>query len=53
MEVVDSLDADYGEQAGGGIRGGKQDPLFEQGNAYLEKNFPKLDFIERAVIVSP
>jgi cyclophilin family peptidyl-prolyl cis-trans isomerase len=50
MEIVDSLYADYGERAGGGIRGGKQDVLFNEGNAWLEKNFPKLDYVSRAVI---
>lgn len=48
MTVVDALNAEYGESAGGGIRGGKQDPLFSGGNAYLAKEFPRLDFIERA-----
>src|ERR1700752_2396050 len=43
MEVADALYSEYGEQAGGGIRGGKQDPLFTGGNEYLKKNFPKLD----------
>ena len=42
MAVVDALNAEYGESAGGGIRGGKQDPLFAGGNAYL-KEFPRLD----------
>jgi peptidyl-prolyl cis-trans isomerase A (cyclophilin A) len=51
MDVADSLYADYGERAGGGIRGGKQAPLFDEGNAYLEKNFPKLDSIDSAKIV--
>jgi homoserine O-acetyltransferase len=32
MEVVDSLYADYGEAAGGGLRAGHQDPVFEGGN---------------------
>jgi cyclophilin family peptidyl-prolyl cis-trans isomerase len=50
MEVADALNAEYGESAGGGIRGGKQQPLFEQGNSYLLKNFPRLDFIRRATI---
>jgi homoserine O-acetyltransferase len=53
MEVADALYSDYGENAGGGIRGGKQGPLFEQGNAYLEKNYPRLDYIKRAEIVEP
>jgi cyclophilin family peptidyl-prolyl cis-trans isomerase len=51
MEIADSLNSEYGESAGGGIRGGKQGPLFEQGNAWLEKNFPRLDFIRRSNIV--
>jgi len=53
MAVVDALNAEYGESAGGGIRGGKQDPLFAGGNAYLLKEFPRLDSIERARLVSP
>jgi cyclophilin family peptidyl-prolyl cis-trans isomerase len=51
MAVVDSLNSEYGEAAGGGIRGGKQDPLFAGGNAYLAREFPRLDFIRRARIV--
>ena len=51
MTAADALYADYGEQAGGGIRGGKQDPLFAEGNAYLLRNFPKLDYIKTARIV--
>jgi peptidyl-prolyl cis-trans isomerase A (cyclophilin A) len=51
MDVADALYAEYGEQAGGGIRAGKQDPVFEGGNAYLRRNFPSLDYIERATIV--
>lgn len=51
MDVADALYADYGEDAGGGIRAGKQDAVFEGGNAYLEKKFPLLDYIKRAVVV--
>ena len=43
MNVADGLYSDYGEQAGGGIRGGKQDALFAGGNDYLKRNFPHLD----------
>ncbi|HEU0040519.1 MAG TPA: alpha/beta fold hydrolase [Verrucomicrobiae bacterium] len=50
MDVADALNSEYGESAGGGIRGGKQAPLFERGNAYLLKNFPRLDFITHATI---
>ena len=52
MEAADALYAGYGESAGGGIRGGKQGPLFEEGNAYLNRNFPKLDQIKRATIIT-
>jgi homoserine O-acetyltransferase len=50
MEVADALYSDYGEQAGGGIRGGKQDPLFAGGNEYLKSNYPRLDYIIKATI---
>jgi homoserine O-acetyltransferase len=53
MELADSLNGEYGENAGGGIRGGKQAPLFEQGNAYLKQNFRRLDRIIAVKIVSP
>ena len=52
MDVADALFDEYGEAAGGGIRAGKQDPLFEGGNVYLKKNFPKLDYIKTARIVT-
>src|SRR6185295_13266567 len=42
MAVADAWYSDYGEAAGGGIRAGKQDPVFEGGNAYLIREFPKL-----------
>lgn len=48
MDVVDSLYAGYGEAAGGGMRGGKQDSVFAGGNAYLDRAFPRLDRIRRA-----
>jgi peptidyl-prolyl cis-trans isomerase A (cyclophilin A) len=50
MQVVDSLYAGYGESSGGGIRAGKQAPLFEGGNAYLDKNYPLLDRLIKARI---
>jgi imidazolonepropionase-like amidohydrolase/cyclophilin family peptidyl-prolyl cis-trans isomerase len=53
MEVADSLFAEYAEHSGGGIRAAKQDLLFDEGNAYLERNFPRLDWIERATIIEP
>ena len=51
MDVVDALYAEYGETSGGGIRGGKQGPLFEGGNEWLKQNFPRLDYIIRATVV--
>jgi homoserine O-acetyltransferase len=51
LEVADALYAEYGETAGGGIRGGKQGPLFEGGNHYLTNHFPRLDYIKRAKVV--
>ena len=50
MDVVDALYSEYGERAGGGIRAGKQDPVFEGGNAYLAREFPKLDYIVKATV---
>jgi cyclophilin family peptidyl-prolyl cis-trans isomerase len=53
MRVVDRLYAGYGETAGGGMRGGKQAPLLEEGNAYLDREYPKLDRIVRASVLRP
>jgi len=51
MDVVDAWYAGYGEDAGSGIRSGKQGPIFEGGNAYLDREFPKLDSIRRASVL--
>lgn len=51
MEVADRLFDGYGEASGGGIRAGKQDPLFTGGNAYLQQNYPKLDYVKSARIL--
>lgn len=51
MDVADALNAEYGEESGSGIRAGKQDPLFRDGNAYLQSHFPRLDYIKRAVVI--
>jgi cyclophilin family peptidyl-prolyl cis-trans isomerase len=50
MDVVDRLNGEYGEGPGG-IRAGKQDAFFEEGNAWLLRHFPRLDSIRRAMIV--
>lgn len=52
MEVVDRLYSGYGEASGGGMRGGKQDKLFEEGNAWLDREFPKLDKLVRATVTA-
>jgi homoserine O-acetyltransferase len=51
MDVADALFSEYGESSGGGIRAGKQDPLFAEGNAFLLREFPKLDAIRTAVVI--
>jgi homoserine O-acetyltransferase len=50
MDVADSLYAGYGEESGGGIRGGRQDPLFEGGTEFLLRRYPRLDYIRQATI---
>ena len=50
MEVVDRLYAGYDEGAGGGMRGGEQGKIFSEGNAHLDREFPNLSKLERAVI---
>jgi peptidyl-prolyl cis-trans isomerase A (cyclophilin A) len=49
MEVVDSIYAEYGEGAPRGD-GPDQGLVQSQGNAYLKKDFPKLDYIKTATI---
>lgn len=53
MEAADAWYAEYGERAGGGIRAGRQDPVFFGGNEHLRREFPRLDYIRRARIVAP
>ena len=49
MEAVDALFSGYGEGAPRGD-GPDQGRVQQRGNAYLEKSFPKLDFIRKATI---
>jgi len=44
MDVVDAINNEYGENP-------DQSQIQMQGNAYLEKVFPKLDYIKSATIV--
>ena len=49
MEVVDQLYSGYGEGAPGGMGPG-QGRIQAEGNAYLNREFPNLDYVERASI---
>jgi len=49
MNVVDSINAEYGEGAPRG-RGPDQSRIQNEGNAYLTKDFPRLDYIKKATI---
>ena len=51
MDVVDRLYSGYGEDAGGGLRLGRQTRMLEEGNAHLDADFPKLDRLLRARVV--
>jgi peptidyl-prolyl cis-trans isomerase A (cyclophilin A) len=51
MDVADALNSEYGETSGGGIRAGKQDPLFDGGNAFLDREFPRLDRLIHATVM--
>ncbi len=44
MEVVDAINAEYGQQP-------SQGQIHGRGNAYLEENFPNLDYIAKAEII--
>jgi peptidyl-prolyl cis-trans isomerase A (cyclophilin A) len=49
MNVVDQLYSDYGEGAPSG-RGPNQGRIQSEGNTYLTKEFPNLDFVRKASI---
>jgi len=53
MEIVDQLYPGYGDEAGGGMRGGKQERIFKGGNRYLDREFPNLDKLLQAKIAPP
>jgi peptidyl-prolyl cis-trans isomerase A (cyclophilin A) len=50
MDVVENFYSGYGEGAPSG-KGPSQGQLQSEGNAYLEKDFPKLDYIKKATVV--
>ena len=51
MDVADALNSEYGESSGSGIRAGRQQPLFDGGNTYLDREFPRLDRLLHAVVM--
>ena len=51
IDVVEKLYGGYAERSGGGMRAGHQDPMFEGGNAYLDREYPKLDKLIRATMM--
>lgn len=50
MDVVDKINSEYGEGAPMG-RGPNQGRIQQEGNSYLKKDFPNLDYIKSATIV--
>jgi homoserine O-acetyltransferase len=51
MQVADALNSEYGENSGGGIRAGRQKPLFDGGNAWLDREYPRLDRLLHAAVM--
>lgn len=49
LDVADAFNAEYGEGLGG-IRAGRQDAAFADGNAFFRRVYPRLDVIHRAVL---
>ena len=50
MNIVEKLYAGYGEAKPNGS-GPEMNPFYEEGNAYLDREFPKLDYIKKATIL--
>jgi peptidyl-prolyl cis-trans isomerase A (cyclophilin A) len=50
MNVVESLYSEYGEGAPDG-GGPSQERAGTEGNEYLKRDFPKLDYIVKATII--
>jgi len=49
MDIVDKIYSGYGEGAPSG-NGPSQERLQSEGNAYLTKDFPKMDYVKKATI---
>ena len=52
MAVLDSLYSGYGESSGSGVRQGRQGPLAAGGNAYMDRQYPLLDRIQRVTVMT-
>jgi hypothetical protein len=52
MKIVDMFYDQYGEGAPSG-GGPDQDQIQKQGKPYLDKGWPKLDYIKTTTIISP
>lgn len=52
VDVVNGLYGEYGDGPPQGKNGPEQGRVYNEGNAYLEKFFPKLDYIKSATILS-
>ncbi|HEY5042760.1 MAG TPA: peptidylprolyl isomerase [Verrucomicrobiae bacterium] len=52
MDVVDKINGEYGDMPQQGGRGPNPDLMATEGNAYLKKDFPNLDYIKSATIVT-
>lgn len=50
MAVIDSLYSGYGENSGSGVRQGRQGPLANGGNAYVDREYPLLDRLKRVTV---
>jgi len=50
MDVIDKINGEYGEGAPNG-RGPEQGRVQAEGNAYLQKDFPRLDYIKSASVL--